>query len=104
MLILRNTRRTGECPFPQARPAQALREEDAFMELHGGAGARLIYLIVDWVASGIGAAGRTFYRMSPWQQQPDVQAQIPRQQADLKRILKMHRPPPRAHHHNIMPP
>ena len=38
-------------PFPHARPADALRQEDAFMELHGGRGSRCVYLLVDWLAS-----------------------------------------------------
>lgn len=33
-------------PFQQARRTDAAREEDAFMQLHGGRGSRLIYLIV----------------------------------------------------------
>jgi len=39
-------------PFPNARRTQTLRDEDAFMELHGDAGSRLIYCMVDWMASG----------------------------------------------------
>lgn len=38
-------------PFQPARRTDALREEDEFMELHGGRGSRLIYLTVDWLAS-----------------------------------------------------
>ena len=39
-------------PFPHARPSQALREEDAFMQLHGGTGSRLIFEIVSRLSSG----------------------------------------------------
>ncbi len=44
-------------PFPHARPSQALREEDAFMQLHGGTGSRLIFAIGCGLASG-GALAR----------------------------------------------
>ena len=36
----------GSRPFPQAGKTRAEREEDAFMELHGGRGAQLIYRTV----------------------------------------------------------
>ncbi len=42
----------GRKLFPHARPSQALREEDAFMQLHGGTGSRLIFEIVSGLASG----------------------------------------------------
>ncbi|MEL6126146.1 MAG: hypothetical protein AAFR57_07105 [Pseudomonadota bacterium] len=35
------------CPFPGARPTKAQREEDAFMEAHGGAGSRLVHRVVN---------------------------------------------------------
>ncbi len=41
-------------PFPCARRSRALLEEDAFLELHGGLGARVIFLTV----AGIEAALR----------------------------------------------
>ncbi|MEH6726512.1 MAG: hypothetical protein V7703_10155 [Hyphomicrobiales bacterium] len=44
-------------PFPHARPSQALREEDAFMQLHGGTGSRSIFAGVSRIASG-GALAR----------------------------------------------
>ena len=37
-------------PFPDERPSRALREEDAFMECHGGRGARTIYLAIQSIA------------------------------------------------------
>lgn len=38
---------TGNKPFPDARRSQALREEDAFMHMHGGAGSRSIFYLVN---------------------------------------------------------
>lgn len=38
---------TGGRPFPQAKQTDALREENAFMHLHGGAGCRWIYGVVE---------------------------------------------------------
>lgn len=37
--------------FPGARPSQALQEEDAFMQLHGGSGSRWIFLTISTIAS-----------------------------------------------------
>jgi hypothetical protein len=37
--------------FPGARRSQALQEEDAFMQLHGGTGSRWIFLTVSTIAS-----------------------------------------------------
>ncbi|MDP2732342.1 MAG: hypothetical protein Q8O63_04425 [Hoeflea sp.] len=55
-------------PFEPARRTDALREEDEFMALHGGAGSRLIYLTVDWLASRIDAAVLRASRM--WKRRP----------------------------------
>ena len=41
----------------QARKSDRLKEEDAFMELHGGKGARLIY----WTVCQIEAAGNAVW-------------------------------------------
>ena len=41
--------------FPNAAKSQALRDEDAFMTLHGGSGGRWIYLAVAAVFSAPGA-------------------------------------------------
>lgn len=43
--------------FSQARNSDRLKEEDAFMALHGGKGARLIY----WTVCQIEAAGNTVW-------------------------------------------
>ncbi|MBU4531453.1 MAG: hypothetical protein KUA43_14925 [Hoeflea sp.] len=45
-------------PFEPSRGANALREEDEFMELHGGRGSRLVYLTVEWLGSRFDAAWR----------------------------------------------
>ncbi len=37
-------------PLPHARPKPSLKEEDAFMEEHGGKGSRAIFLIVEFVS------------------------------------------------------
>lgn len=37
---------TGGQPFPHAKQTQAQRAEDTFMQIHGGAGSRLIYRLV----------------------------------------------------------
>ncbi|MCY0093176.1 hypothetical protein [Hoeflea ulvae] len=42
-------------PVSHVRSTRALREEDEFMELHGGTGSRLIYLAVEGVAWCAGA-------------------------------------------------
>jgi hypothetical protein len=46
----------GVCsrPFPQAGKTRAEREEDAFMELHGGRGAQLIYRTVCLIGAAAG--------------------------------------------------
>lgn len=42
-------------PFPYERPRRALRDEDAFMALHGGFGARAILIVAGWpMAAGQG--------------------------------------------------
>lgn len=41
---------TEQRPFPCQKPSQAQCVEDDFMAAHGGAGPRLIYLIVEIVA------------------------------------------------------
>jgi hypothetical protein len=38
---------TGSRPFPQAKPTKAQRDEEEFMQIHGGPGSRFIYLIVE---------------------------------------------------------
>ena len=38
-------------PFEPARGKDARREEDEFMQRHGGRGSRLVYLGVEWLAS-----------------------------------------------------
>lgn len=45
-------------PFQCACPTHALREEDAFMQLHGGRASRLIYLIVVSVEAFVRMPGR----------------------------------------------
>lgn len=50
-------------PFEPARGKDALREEDEFMELHGGRGSRWIYLAVEWLAS-IGGLPKRMLRRS----------------------------------------
>ena len=57
-------------PFQPCRRAGAWTEEDAFMELHGGRGARMIYLTVEWLASCIDAAWRMACRIRTWRQPP----------------------------------
>ena len=42
-------------PFPEPDKTRAEREEDAFMELHGGRGARLIYRMVCLTGEAAGA-------------------------------------------------
>ncbi len=42
--------RKGCVPFQDEDKSRAMREEDAFMEAHGGPGARFVYCLVDWVA------------------------------------------------------
>ncbi|POF30572.1 hypothetical protein [Roseibium marinum] len=42
----------AEVPFPQARMTQARRDEDAFLEVHGGAGCVVLFQIVEGIASG----------------------------------------------------
>tara|TARA_R110000787_G_scaffold9546_6_gene33213 strand:- start:57 stop:362 length:306 start_codon:yes stop_codon:yes gene_type:complete len=44
----------GSRPFPQAGKTRAERQEDAFMELHGGRGAQLIYRIVCLIDAAAG--------------------------------------------------
>lgn len=39
--------RAGGRPFLQAQQTKAQRDEDAFMQIHGGLGARLIYRLVE---------------------------------------------------------
>lgn len=47
-MTLRNPYRgVSQRPFPGAEPTLQLRQEDEFMQLHGGAGARSIYLAVE---------------------------------------------------------
>lgn len=43
---------TGEVLFPHARQTQARRDEDAFLEAHGGAGCVVLFRIVEAIASG----------------------------------------------------
>jgi len=45
-------------PFPDKRQSDALREEDEFMQTHGGRGSRAIYAIVMLIESGFDAAWR----------------------------------------------
>jgi hypothetical protein len=44
----------GLRPFPQAGKTRAEREEDAFMELHGGRGAQLVYRTVCLIGAAAG--------------------------------------------------
>ena len=46
MHMSKHLRATSDRLFPHARKAERLTEEDAFMQLHGGKGARLIYWAV----------------------------------------------------------
>ncbi|MDP2118750.1 MAG: hypothetical protein Q8S27_04855 [Hoeflea sp.] len=50
-------------PFEPSRRAGGRSAEDAFMELHGGRGARLIYLGVEWLASRFDAAAEASTRI-----------------------------------------
>ncbi len=50
-------------PFEPGRGTNALREEDEFMELHGGRGSRWIYLTVEWLASRLDAAAQQASRV-----------------------------------------
>lgn len=45
-------------PFRDKRTSRALRDEDSFMQAHGGRGARAMYLAVSWIEAGLVAAGR----------------------------------------------
>lgn len=48
----------GNVPFPQADKSKALRDEDAFMELHGGWSSCAIYALVDWLSLSARLPGR----------------------------------------------
>lgn len=41
---------SGVRPFPLAGPTKGQRNEDAFMETHGGLGSRVIYHIVEGIS------------------------------------------------------
>ncbi len=49
---------TGGHPFPHMKQSEALRKEDAFMQLHGGTGCRWIYGVVEALSAGKNAARR----------------------------------------------
>ena len=54
-------------PFPSARRSRALQQEDAFLELHGGVGSRLIFLAVTGIEAalrGVAATVRATRRCS----------------------------------------
>ena len=38
------------CPFPDQRKSRKLRKEDLFMHVHGGSGARSIYLFTKLIS------------------------------------------------------
>ncbi len=42
-----------EMSFPDARPTRALRDENAFMADHGGAGSQMIYGLVSGIAAAM---------------------------------------------------
>ncbi|MEM5491793.1 hypothetical protein [Hoeflea sp. AS16] len=55
----RSARPTGGSPFRDEHPGRALRDEDRFMQAHGGASARAIYLAVSWIEASLVAAARS---------------------------------------------
>lgn len=46
MHLFKHLSATGACPLSRSRKTDRLAEEDAFMKLHGGKGASLIYRVV----------------------------------------------------------
>ena len=65
-----------ERPFPHARISQAQQDEDAFMQLHGGIGSRLIYRLCNPSVPRLSVAlksirawavgGRALHDALPW--------------------------------------
>lgn len=47
MTLCNPYRGVSERPFPGAEPTLQMRREDEFMQLHGGVGARSVYLAVE---------------------------------------------------------
>jgi len=62
MCVHKSFRGNSETPFPGEGKSRELRKEDAFMELHGGAGARLAYRIVCGIEEAVITLGSLLFR------------------------------------------
>lgn len=64
-MTLRNPYRgVSERPFPGAEPTRQMRQEDEFMQLHGGPGPRSVYLAVEALSQLLEAACHPISRLA----------------------------------------